>query len=505
MKPRPRPPGHPSDMGVQVRPTPEQLRAALAPQARVNIEAAPGSGKTTVAAERFGLYRFRPGVDARGVLALSFTRSARQELADRVRSRWGARALAAPHVAVTFDRLHQLLLEALLEQDLIGWAYTGERGDPLDSWRGASGARRLSTGDTRWGAKLRGTTVTHGASRAPSRGFWMSTAGGMRAQLSAGVCTHDDVRALVHDALAHHDLRERLLTWLTARFQAVIVDEVYDANSQDLDLIRLFCEADLPVTLIGDGWQALYDFRGARPDLVPGLLAAHGFKRHEVTRSFRYVDDELAARMASLRAGQGLVLDAGQASECDVVLATGWDQLWKAGDCVLPVGLGSPDNRSEALMTLLLNRVTSTRLGVEVRNYTEGCFVLGVPTEAAERDAVLEAFLTELRDADVTPTFETLRARHSALGLVRRPPRLGAAKEAKLDATLAFLKVRLDGQRLISGLSVHQAKGREYDRVGLKLKPADVRRLAAGLDADEPDDRVLYVAATRARLSTVLL
>ncbi len=259
------------------------------------------------------------------------------------------------------------------------------------------------------------------------------------------------------------------------------------------------------MTLIGDSWQALYDFRGARPDLVPAILTAHGFAQQEVTRSFRYKSDDLEQRMERLRKGEGLSLVTGQASECDVVLATGWDQLWKAGDCVLPIGLGSPDNKSEALMTLLLNRVTSTRLGVEARNYTEACFVLALAPQAPERDVVLDAFLLELRNAGAKPAFESLRARHQTLGLVRRPPKLGSKKEEKLNETLALLKVRLGGQPLVSGLSVHQAKGREYDRVGLKLKPADVKRLASGLDADKPDDRVLYVASTRAKRGTVLV
>ena len=74
-----------------------------------------------------------------------------------------------------------------------------------------------------------------------------------------------------------------------------------------------------------------------------------------------------------------------------------------------------------------------------------------------------------------------------------------------LRKTLNRLKLRLAGQALVSGLSVHQAKGREYDRVGVKLKPADVTRLAQGLDIDNPDHRVLYVAATRARKSTVVI
>jgi len=142
------------------------------------------------------------------------------------------------------------------------------------------------------------------------------------------VCTHEDVRSIVHDALRTSGLRAALTAALLARFRAVIVDEVYDANAQDLDLLALLCEAGLPVTLIGDRWQAGYGFRGARPDLVPDVLEEHGFVEHEVTRSFRYATDELEASMAAPRTGAALTLPSGEAAQCDVVLATGWDSLW---------------------------------------------------------------------------------------------------------------------------------------------------------------------------------
>lgn len=492
-------------MTRQVEPTLQQLRAALALDPRINIEAAPGSGKTTVAAERFGLYRFTAGVDPRGVLALSFTRSARQELAQRVGSRWGTTALIRPHQALTFDALHQLLLAVLLDQGLVTWAHTATELRVLESWRGVAGARRLNTGDARWVAKLRATTVAQGAGPAPSRGLWMSTGPGIRSQLAAGTCTHDDVRSVVHDALANAGLHAELLAALTNRFRAVIVDEVYDANHQDLDLIALLCEAGLPVTLIGDRWQALYGFRGARPDLVPNVLAAQGFIEHQVTKSFRYASAELELRMSQLRQGAGLVPPNGQADQCDVVLATGWESLWKADRAVLPIGLGGLDNKSDALMTLLLDRATSTVVGIEARNYAEACFVLDVPMESADRDAALDEFLHDLRTTGQPPPFEELRSRHRALSIRRKPTSLQGKREANLDTMLARLHARLDGRPLLRGLSVHQAKGREFNRVGLRLRPAEIRRLSQGLDPDSHDDRVLYVAATRARHGTVLV
>ena len=58
---------------------------------------------------------------------------------------------------------------------------------------------------------------------------------------------------------------------------------------------------------------------------------------------------------------------------------------------------------------------------------------------------------------------------------------------------------------LVPGLTTHQAKGGEWDRVGLCLRPAEQAVLLAGLDPDEDLHRKLYVACTRARYETVLV
>jgi UvrD/REP helicase N-terminal domain len=55
---------------------------------------------------------------------------------------------------------------------------------------------------------------------------------------------------------------------VTAR--ALVVDEVFDANRLDLAIVELAMESGLEVTIIGDPWQALYGFRGARPEDVRG-------------------------------------------------------------------------------------------------------------------------------------------------------------------------------------------------------------------------------------------
>ena len=76
--------------------------------------------------------------------------------------------------------------------------------------------------------------------------------------------------------------------YLTMPTKAVIIDEVFDGNSLDLEIIRIAAEAGIPTTVIGDPWQALYEFRGAQPELVPGFVAALRFETFPVQESFRF-------------------------------------------------------------------------------------------------------------------------------------------------------------------------------------------------------------------------
>ncbi len=81
--------------------------------------------------------------------------------------------------------------------------------------------------------------------------------------------------------------------------------------------------------------------------------------------------------------------------------------------------------------------------------------------------------------------------------------------EIELDEAqppLAWLRDRLQvDAALILGLSVHRAKGREWDTVGLALKPSHIDHLSGGLSYTETTHRELYVACTRARVRTVAL
>ncbi|WP_443055723.1 UvrD-helicase domain-containing protein [Streptomyces sp. NBC_00690] len=118
--------------------TPEQLLTAASPDRLVYVEAFPGSGKTTVSHQRFGLHRFARTTDHRAVVAVSFTRSATEEIRSRVVRQWGPPALAWPHRIVTLDTILNDLLTHLLRSGFLQWPGGHEELEVLDTWRTAS-------------------------------------------------------------------------------------------------------------------------------------------------------------------------------------------------------------------------------------------------------------------------------------------------------------------------------------------------------------------------------
>ncbi|MCA1702176.1 MAG: UvrD-helicase domain-containing protein [Actinobacteria bacterium] len=155
--------------------TDEQKTAICSGHPRLFIEAAPGSGKTTVAAERFGVLRFGRVAAPEGTMtAVSFTRSATSELRRRVRMRWGTSSLAWPHNVTTIDTLDCKIVQFLLRRQVIHWPGGHEALEVLDDWRGHRGYRWLIAGSNRRVATINnvGTVTSFGmAVREPQLGF----------------------------------------------------------------------------------------------------------------------------------------------------------------------------------------------------------------------------------------------------------------------------------------------------------------------------------------------
>ena len=477
--------------------TREQLTAAGTPHRRLYIEAAPGSGKTTVAAQRFGIQRFQ-GSDPRAVIAVSFTRSATAELRDRVLSLWGTSALAWPHRIVTLDTIVCDLLTHLLHTGYVRWPGDHRHLTVIDHWRVCLPTRLT---DTEPVVGLDGNQVVTQPERRARREIRPSAADVRRA-LAAGLCTHQDTRRLLETVMTTDGVRDVLLARLADTTRTLIVDEIFDANALDLSLVRLAADAELDVTVVGDPWQALYGFRGARPDRVPDLVSEASFVRRDLRHSFRWKSTGQALLADRLRAGYGVDLPQVQAGDMDVLLALQWKPLWEVGPHVLPLAYGSATGQiHEAACTLLLSELTQQTFGENATFHNDALTTLGIDSEALERlRPHLQALLTDLAGtadlAQIWTALNTVIATESDRSL----PRRHHTHITRLHNLRA--RLRTAGPRLVPGLTAHQAKGREWDHVGVHLTGPERESLRHGLRSDNEDHRKLYVALTRAKRAT---
>jgi DNA helicase-2/ATP-dependent DNA helicase PcrA len=495
---------------MRPRLTREQKRAATNDAHRAYIVAAPGSGKTTVAAERYGIARFGGEGDGRSVLALSFARSARGELESRVRERWGSSALRWPHRTSTLDSLHFRIVTHLLRSNEIQWFGHHEDLLVLDSWRGQPNARPL-TPEYRYCrvARLTGRNVTT-VGRHIGRAFvGYGIKAHHEAMLSQGICTHDEIRSVLRSALADAQLRAIVADYLAMTTKAVIVDEVFDGNHLDLEIVRIAAEAGIPTTVIGDPWQALYEFRGAQPELVPGFINELQFETFPVSESFRFRTMEMKTLASGLRAGNPAQLDRGIAVDVEVVLASHWRPLWEVADDVLPFAFGQINNQTDAAMSLLLAPLAGSHFGPLAYAAPDASAALNLAPDFVRNE--LPNALAPVQDRLAGGTPNDAKA---ALALLRqilrdaggRPIRtLRANQEQQRVDALVALSRRLDKQGLVPGMTIHQAKGREWSNVGVHLAPAQIARLASGLAEERAGDREIYVALTRAKDSVRLV
>ena len=76
-----------------------------------------------------------------------------------------------------------------------------------------------------------------------------------------GLISHDDVLYLSYRIL---DKEEGVLKILRAKFPYLIIDEFQDTNPIQTYMISKLAEKEMIVGVIGDEWQSIYEFQGAK-------------------------------------------------------------------------------------------------------------------------------------------------------------------------------------------------------------------------------------------------
>ncbi|NTV45791.1 MAG: ATP-dependent helicase [Chlorobiales bacterium] len=248
-------------------PTPEQ-EAVLKCNGTAFIHACPGAGKTRIMVERAA----RVFVDipsGRGVAFLSFTKAAILELEKRLRQRVVLPIPIYPSFIGTFDSFIWQFFVAPFGatgsenrpclipdiEELLVTPFNDARAIPLSCFDQVSGVMdREAAIRIGFDPKKRKSYEIKG---------YETAATNLRNRLKGrGQLSFNDARQLVLKRLENPDISGRLARALCSRFLEVIVDEAQDCNPEDLRIIRWLRESGLPVKVICDPDQSIYQFRG---------------------------------------------------------------------------------------------------------------------------------------------------------------------------------------------------------------------------------------------------
>ncbi len=405
--------------------------------------------------------------------------------------------LGPPHRVCTLDSLINEIVTYLLVTGELAWPQGHRALEVIDDWSTYAKGDYTFT-DTR--LTLSGREVSAESFTVDRRATRLSLTD-YKAALAAGKCSHADVRRALELYLADFSESAVVKAWLKNQVRCLIIDEVFDANELDIHLLRAASEAGVSVFAIGDPWQALYAFRGARPHLIPELVKEQGFRHLPLLDSFRFKTPEQIALAEAVRGGSPVELVPAAPADCDIVLASWWKTLWACDDSILPLAFTSSGSLQWAIVTLILNAVLESTLGVPALHIKDALRRLGVVDETRaqlrkDMEGIAELLAFGREDSAAKNAWEsTVKLVQDSTGTLV----VGNRKLAELKQIAR--RLRTPGQ-LVLGTTIHQAKGREWDTVGVALTPTEMQHLSAGLEVGSEIDRALYVALTRARFAT---
>lgn len=223
----------------------EQRRAVEAGEGPVLIVAGPGTGKTKTLTTRIAYLLESGAVQPSGILALTFTKKAAEEMRGRVQD------LTATAGGATIATFHALCFDLLDDRPVF-----------VDDARRTHIISGLAKPVACKGTSARelGLRISLAKNLATDDADILRLTAAYDAELAAqGLMDFDDLLVKTREKLAHD---EATRARLHQRYRYVLVDEFQDTNSLQYELLQLLRGTD-NVFVIGDPNQSIYGFRGA--------------------------------------------------------------------------------------------------------------------------------------------------------------------------------------------------------------------------------------------------
>jgi len=258
---------------------PAQMQATTHMDGPCCVIAGAGSGKTRVLTHRIA-YLIEQGIPSESILACTFTKKAAAEMAERLEPLVGPEA-----DLLNLGTIHSICYRILREE----WRNTGEEYEPLNDY---------------WQKRFIKDILAPAGPKNPDGMNWaidisvaLSFISTQKNQLVTPEMFRKQINYDIPDAgrLARlYELyearkeRERkidfddmlirccyllaenpaILAKYQHRFRYILVDEFQDTNMAQWEIIRMLAAPENNLFVVGDDWQSIYGWRGARPEYI---------------------------------------------------------------------------------------------------------------------------------------------------------------------------------------------------------------------------------------------
>ena len=227
-----------------------------------------GSGKTAVLIARIQ-FLMKSGVKPERIIACTFTRKAADEMKARL-----VRAVGVKGNRVTIGTIHSLAQWMVMPKLGHGWSLIAEPSQLIEQvLEPASKQNPHGVGNI-----LPTPEAIFGVTRTKSDGLWPMLVNGALGKVYKAYENLKLERRIVdfEDLVLHAIRLFQTRTDFTAewreRFDYVLVDEFQDVNQVQWMFLCELVKKTRNICVVGDDWQSIYGFRGARPELMSAFL-----------------------------------------------------------------------------------------------------------------------------------------------------------------------------------------------------------------------------------------
>ncbi len=427
---------------------PEQKRAVMQLDGPVLVVAAPGSGKTTVLTNRIG-YMLQQGVRPDAVMAVTFTKKAATEMAERVTKAVGAKSTADQITIGTFHSICLRLLDG--HYDKLGFQTPKAPAlvtPPVQRTLFELLARENSMADIKWDqlamfiSRAKCMLVSADAIKRHS-----SDEEEVRYAHLYGAYQKRLVRQNLMDFDDQIGLAVRLLEEQPAiaravqdRYTHVLVDEYQDTNRAQYELLRLLARPRNNIFAVGDDAQGIYGFRAA--DLNNIL----NFKKDYPGTTELFLETNYRSTPQIVDLANALIThNAGRIDK--TIKASRRGDPKSVHSCQFQDNFVEAEEVGDRIKELIKNGTIPDEIAILIRTHAQGMPLLDALTQR-EIPFTVKKSGSFYEQAEIAETLSymrlSIRGRHALadLALEKLLAKLGLAREA-----LAMLKVESERQQ----------------------------------------------------------